>query len=159
MKSTFLKANFLALVVVGLSFAPLQNAAAKNVIMTGLIEAQYVCHDAGNRGATIDVKLSERDTIKNLGWDTQPIWGVSYFWRFGGKHYYTPTNCVNLWSLEDRRAKEGEIIYAWYKIHATRGEHLCRTFRIKSVRNGKRVWIQNGGTHVGNVTCVAKDGI
>ena len=159
MKSTLLKASFVALVMVGLSFAPLQNADAKNRIMTGDIEAQYVCHDGGNRGATIDLKLSESDELKNLGWQSQPLWVVSFFHRFGAKHYYARTNCVDLRKEEDRRAREGAIIYAWFKVHATRIEKVCRGFRIKSAHNRKTVWVQNGGTHVGNVTCVAKDSI
>ena len=146
--------KFITAFIIALLALPLQNAHAKNVILTGTIEAQYLCHDGGNRGATVKLFLSRSDEV-----DIENDILVDEFARTSGKHYYAGTSCMDL----GLHVFDNEMVYVFYGYEINFGAYdtgyYCEDFNIRYVRNGKKVWVQNGGTTIWNITCVAKDGI
>ena len=145
-----------ALAIVAL---PMQVSYAKNQVMRGEIAAQYVCHDGANRGATIGLLLSKYPhhtgayKQKPSG-ETYYSYGVQSFADIGGKTYYSRTTCTD---LRGKIVRPGDKVYAWFTVVGRK--ELCDEFNVVYRNNGKRVWVQNGGSHIRNVTCVAKDSI
>ena len=138
---------------------PLSFAHAKNIVQSGQIEANTICHDGANRGATIGLKLSKY----NFKHDVQVSPGSSRYRKelksfatIGAKTYYTGTTCHDLKDY-GHAIYQGNRFYVWTVVGAA--EKLCESFNIRYVGNRKEVWVQTGGTTVFNVNCVAKDGI
>ena len=145
--------KFLIAFMIALIALPLQNAHAKNIIQTGEIEAQYLCHDGGNRGANVRIVLSKNDGSPGSG-PVRPLYTSSY------KGYYSRTTCADLTTLVRMgKIRAGAVMYVHYKTTADNGVSRCRDFAIKYMPNNKEVWVQNGGGTIFNVSCVAKDSI
>ena len=156
------------------------NADAKNIRLTGLINADTVCHDGANRGASIGVFLSKGEPPdRNKRADVPPnIFKIKPFLHIRGKGYYSRTTCHD---LSDFDLQPGDIIHAWYNVKGDRESSRkyyegfglvtyketrppykktnCKTFRIRYTPRAGEMWVQNAGTTIHNATCVAKDGI
>ena len=120
---------------------PLQNAHAKNVILTGVLEAQIICHDGANRGAYMTM------VVHHNGYQV----GITSY-----KGYYTKPACFDLGNYNTKVGEVYEVVYNATDMNAFRP---CRNFGIRYKKNGKKIWVQTGGTTVWNISCVAKDGI
>ena len=140
-----------AFIAAGVALCILTTPNAHAKILTGGIEAQYVCHDGANRGATIRLLLSKfsRGLIMDY-----------VFADLGPKTYYTRTSCIDLQDYTNHKygPKLGKYFYAWYTAGlGTDVVYRCIDFHIVYVKNGKKVWVQNGGRTFWSMTCVAKD--
>ena len=133
-------------------------AHAKNVILTGDIDAQYLCHDGANRGASIKLYLSRTAEFDEEKRGANSL--IGHFYTGSPKHYYAATTCMDLGLY----ITEETLVHVFtsydvgfFPSHFP--DNYCQDFRIRYVRNGETVWVQNGGTTIWNITCVAKDDI
>ena len=159
--------KFLTAFIIALFALPLQNAHAKNVILTGVQETQYICHDGANRGATIRLLLSTAPAQKSKSSGLLIL--PTMFADMGAKTYYTRPNCVNLNDHAETIANadndyyDDATVYASYIVDGISFRKdvtgRCGGFRFKHKNNGRKLWVQTGGTIVTNVNCVLKDGI
>ena len=156
-----MKNLFIAIgIVVCMLNAP--QADARNVVLTGEIEADTICHDGANRGANIRVLISvgPTDAGKRLGQEPNRS-NVVVLDDLGAKGYYTRTTCHRL--DQYNISSKGTVVSAWAVAHGSidikHRARLCKSFTVKYVKGAGTMWIQTGGFAYHNVTCVAKDSI
>ena len=112
------------------------NASAKNVILTGIHEAQIVCHDGANRGIDTYIRIVGTNV-------------------FNGESYYSPPSCYD---LGESHAALGKAYWVQFT-GGLESWRVCSDFKVRYTKNKKKVWVQTGGPSVWHMTCVLKDGI